>query len=98
MKELYCVPAVPMKRPPQIITLVLLHFLGAGVFAFIALVLFGVMGEATSGTTFNTDIAQGAKPAIAGVSLFLGVCFLFGAAIWVFVGFSLWRLKNWARI
>src|SRR5205085_4520902 len=73
-------------------------FLGAAVFAFIAIVIFALMSEAASGTTFNTDIAQGMKPVIAGAGFFFGILLLFGAAIWVFLGVVLWRLKNWARI
>ena len=87
-----------MKRPAGIMLLLSIHLLGAAVFGFIALIMFALTGEATSGTTFNTDIAQGLKPFIAGMGLVLGIGFLLLAAMWLFLGISLWRLKNWARI
>lgn len=87
-----------MKRPAGIVLLVSIHFLAAALFAFLALVLFALMTEATSGTTFNTDIAQGLKPFIAGAGLAFGVVFLFCAALWLFLGVCLWRLRNWARV
>ena len=57
------------ERPAGITVLLAIHLLGAAVFVFMALVMFVLMREATSGTTFNTDIAEGLKPFIAGAGL-----------------------------
>ena len=90
--------AAQMRRPAGLAGIVLVHFLGAFLLVLIALLMFAIAGEARSGTTFNTDIAQGLKPFIQAFGVVVGLLFVCFSVVPVVLGIALWRLNNWARI
>jgi len=77
--------------------LAILDFIGAAVFAIVAILAF------VSGGTLAAAISrqQGTGPLAAFMgagAVVFGVGLLIGAAIYALIGWGLWGVKNWARI
>ncbi len=82
-----------MQRPTGVTVIALLHFLGAGL-----LVLCGLMMFAGGGFLATMAGSSAARTMLAGMGVFLGILFLAFAALGLFIGIGLWKLKNWARV
>ena len=87
-----------MGRPVGVTILAILNFIGA------AFCLLGGIGMILGGGFIATMLSQqgqgsaGAAGILAGLGAAAGVFIIIIGGVSAFVGFGLWKLKNWARI
>ena len=85
-----------MGRPVGVTILAILNFIGAG------FCLLGGIGMILGGGFIATMLSQGqgagAAGILAGLGAAAGVFIIIVGGISAFVGFGLWKLKEWARI
>jgi len=77
-------------RPVGVTVLAVLHFVGAIVMAFVAILLF-------LGTSMAASSPSGAT-ILLGLGVFGIVLVLLFAVLGALLGWGLWNLKNWARL
>ncbi len=86
-----------MERPTGVTILAILNFLGAGLYALLA-VLFFLIGAGGAASGMMSEMGGGAAAFLLGLGAAVGVILLIFAAIGLAIGIGLWKLRNWARI
>lgn len=87
-----------MERPTGVTVISVLNFIGAALYLLAALGIF--VGGAFFAQVAKSSAQGGAgvTAMIAGLGAVLGVIFIVGGGLCLFVGIGLWKLANWARI
>ncbi len=86
-----------MERPTGVTVLAVLNFLGAGLYALLA-VLFFLIGAGGAASGVLDEMGGGAAAFLLGLGAAVGVILLIFAAIGLAIGIGMWKLRNWARI
>ncbi len=86
-----------MERPTGVTVLAVLNFLGAGLYALLA-VLFFLIGAGGAASGMMSEMGGGAAAFLLGLGAAVGVILLIFAAIGLAIGIGMWKLRNWARI
>ena len=86
-----------MERPTGVTILAILNFLGAGLYALLA-VLFFLIGAGGAASGVLDEMGGGAAAFLLGLGAAVGVILLIFAAIGLAIGIGMWKLRNWARI
>ncbi len=86
-----------MERPTGVTILAILNFLGAGLYALLA-VLFFLIGAGGAASGMASEMEGGAAAFLLGLGAAVGVILLIFAAIGLAIGIGMWKLRNWARI
>ncbi len=86
-----------MERPTGVTVLAVLNFLGAGLYALLA-VLFFLIGAGGAASGMMSEMGGGAAAFLLGLGAAVGVILLIFAAIGLAIGIGIWKLRNWARI
>ena len=86
-----------MDRPTGVTVLAVLNFLGAGLYALLA-VLFFLIGAGGAASGMMSEMGGGAAAFLLGLGAAVGVILLIFAAIGLAIGIGIWKLRNWARI
>ncbi len=86
-----------MERPTGVTVLAVLNFLGAGLYALLA-VLFFLIGAGGAASGVMDEMGGGAAAFLLGLGAAVGVILLIFAAIGLAIGIGMWKLRNWARI
>ncbi len=86
-----------MERPTGVTVLAVLNFLGAGLYALLA-VLFFLIGAGGAASGMMSEMGGGAAAFLLGLGAAVGVILLIFSAIGLAIGIGLWKLRNWARI
>ncbi|HWR14399.1 MAG TPA: hypothetical protein VN577_06200 [Terriglobales bacterium] len=80
-----------MNRPPGVVVIAVLYWIGAFFLLFVG-------GVLLIGFTAFGAMAQGMQTIVAGLGSIGGILLLGFGAILAFIGYSLFQLKEWARI
>ncbi len=86
-----------MDRPTGVTVLAVLNFLGAGLYALLA-VLFFLIGAGGAASGMMSEMGGGTAAFLLGLGAAVGVILLIFAAIGLAIGIGMWKLRNWARI
>ncbi len=86
-----------MERPTGVTILAILNFLGAGLYALLA-VLFFFIGAGGAASGMMSEMGGAAAAFLLGLGAAIGVILLIFAAIGLAIGIGMWKLRNWARI